>query len=214
MTRTEIANMALAHLGSSKTIQDLDTENSKEAKACRTFYETVVDELLRDYAWPFATQFADLALVEEDPVNEWGFSYRYPADCLMIRRIPSGLRNDNRQSRVPYRIGSDDQGKLLYCDVPDASVEYTHTRGRNIALWSSDMIHATSYKLAAMVAPLITGGDPFKIQELVIALERRAAAKAAANAFNEEQAEEIPDSEFIRARESLLADPSQDWRRS
>lgn len=212
MTRTEIANMALAHLGSSKTIQDLDTENSKEAKACRTFYETVVDEVLRNRSWPFATQFADLALVEEDPTDEWSFSYRYPVTCLMVRRIPSGIRNDNRQSRVPYRIGSDDQGKLIYTDKPNASIEYTHTRGREIALWSADMITAVSYTLAARVAPLLTGGDPFKIQDLVLALEQRAMNTAAANAFNEEQAEEIPDSEFIRARDSLIQNRS-DWNR-
>lgn len=212
MTRTEIANMALAHLGSSKTIQDLDTENSKEAKACRTFYETVVDEILRDISWPFATQFVDLALVEEDPTDEWGFSYRYPVTCLMIRRILSGIRNDNRQSRVPYKIGSDDQGKLIYTDEPEASIEYTHTRGREISLWSADMITAVSYKLAARVAPLLTGGDPFKVQDLVLALEQRATKIAASNAFNEEQAEEIPDSEFIRARDSLLQNRN-DWNR-
>lgn len=83
---TEISNMALSHLAISREIAALDTERSQEAQACRRFYETVRKTVLRDYPWPFATKFATLALVEDDPNSEWDFSYRYPSDCLNARR--------------------------------------------------------------------------------------------------------------------------------
>lgn len=94
----EKANMALLHLGISKSIGSF-TENSNEARALNTFYDTTNEWLLRNYKWPFATGFVNLALVETNPTDEWAYSYRYPTDCLFFRRvlngIPSGFLNDS-----------------------------------------------------------------------------------------------------------------------
>lgn len=109
-SKTEIVNIALAHLGVGSEISNLDTDQSTEANAMRRFYESAKDEVLRDLNWPFTTVFASLALVEEDPTDEWSYSYRYPSDALKIRRVLSGLRNDTRQSRVPYKLGQDASG--------------------------------------------------------------------------------------------------------
>src|SRR3990167_2163908 len=124
-SEVEICNMALGHLGVGKEIANLETEKSTEASLCRRFYANTRDEALRDFPWPFATKLAALGLIEEDPNDEWGFSYRYPSDCLRLRRLLSGLRNDTRQSRAPYKIGKDDQGRLLFADLEDAEAEYT-----------------------------------------------------------------------------------------
>jgi hypothetical protein len=75
----DICNLALSHVGVSTEIANLDTERSKEAQACRRFYEPTREEVLRAFAWPFATRFVDLQLVEEEPNDEWAYSYRYPA---------------------------------------------------------------------------------------------------------------------------------------
>src|SRR5690348_14818440 len=119
--------MALAHLGTGNFISNLATDDSDEADACNAFLETVRQQTLRDFPWPFATKTADLGLVEEEPNDglEWGFSYRYPSDCLEARRIPSGVRMDTVVSRVPFRIGYDASGRLIFCDVEDAQLEYT-----------------------------------------------------------------------------------------
>jgi hypothetical protein len=107
---TEIANLAISHLGTGKVITDLETDRSQEAEVCRTFYEIGRDKTLRGYRWPFATKFAELNLVEEDPTTEWEFSYRYPADCLMLRRIIGSSRVEVRSSKIPYKIGKDASG--------------------------------------------------------------------------------------------------------
>jgi|SRR3990172_1300120 len=195
---TKIANMALSHLGVGKQISDITTDQSQEGKACREFYEICRDLVLKGFDWPFATQFVTLGLVEEDPTTEWAFSYRYPSSCIRLRRILS-LRNDNRQSRTPYRIGRDDDGKLVYTDQEDAEVEFTF-HVTNAEEYPDDFVMAVSLLLANYMAPRLTAGDPFKMGERAIRLYAFQIKNAEVSAVNEEQDEEEPESEFIRTR--------------
>ncbi len=197
---TAIANLAISHLGIGKEIANLDTERSAEAQACRRFYETAREITLRDFAWPFATKINELGLVEEDPNDEWAFSYRYPTDCLTVRRILSGIRNDNRQSRVPYRVTRDSSGLLIYTDMEDAELEYTIDE-TDVSRFPADFVMALSFLLATYTAPRLTGGDPFKLGPRAMELYQLELSKARATAANEEQAEELPDAEMIRVRE-------------
>lgn len=196
---TEIANLSLSHLGIGKEIGNLDTERSEEAAACRRFYDTARDATLRDFPWPRFTKFVTLALVETNPTDEWVFSYRYPSDCLELRRVLSGIRNDSRQSRVPYKIGQDVTGHLIYTDQADAQVEYTALIS-TVERYPSDFVLAFSFRLASLVAPRLTGGDPFKVGQRALELYMFEISKARATAVNEEQAEEDVDSEFVRVR--------------
>jgi len=190
--------MALGHLGIGKQIASL-TEKSAEAAACNRFYEQSRDEVLRDFPWPFATKILALGLIEEDPNDEWDFSYRYPSDCMNFRRILSGTRNDSRQTRVSYRLANDVSGRLIYTDEEDAVGEYTE-HVTDTALFPPDFVSTVSMILAAYIAPGLTAGDPFKMGERAIKLYEYQRNKAQGNATNEEQNEEQPDSEFIRER--------------
>lgn len=199
-SNTEIANLAIGHLGVGKEIANLDTENSKEAMACRRFFSDARDATLRDFNWPFARRFRTLTLVEEDPNDEWGYSYRYPTNCLAFRRILSGIRNDTRQSRIPYLLANDDDGELILTDKEDAQGEYT-VKITDPARFSADFRIALSLRLAAYIAPWVAGGDPFKLGQRALTLYQFEISKAQATAGNEEQAEEPPESEYVRARE-------------
>jgi hypothetical protein len=196
---TEVANLGISHTGSGKTIANLDTEKSAEAAVCRTFLPQVIDEVLRDFSWPFATQFVTLPLVQTQPNNEWGYSYRYPSDCVFFRRILSGMRNDSRASRVPYRVGQDSQGKLIFCDIDSAAAEYT-VRVLDVLRYPPDFVMAVSLKLAFYIAPSITAGDPFKMGDRAFKLYKLLIEDAKANAVNEEQVDQERDSSFIEGR--------------
>ncbi len=199
-SETVIANIALSHLGVGKEIASLD-ENSETARAINRFYEEARDMVLRAFKWPFAFTTADLALVEEDPTDEWLFSYEHPTDCLMVHKIQSGTRNDTRQSRVPYRIANGDGSRVIYTDVEEAVIEYT-ARIDDPLMYSPDFTMALTYLLASFVAPRVVGGsDMFKLSERCRQMYVMEIQRAAANAANEEQAEELVDSEFIRGRE-------------
>lgn len=197
---TDICNLAISHLGISKDIANVTTEQSAEAKACRRFLDIARETVLKDYNWPFATKMATLNLVEEDPNDEWAYSYRYPSDCLYARRILSGFRDDTDLTRIPYKITQDSTGILIYCDTENAILEYT-LNTENVDLFSSDFKVALSYRLSYYIAPRITAGDPFglgdkALQKYVLEIQR-----ASANAFNEDKSSLPLTTDSISARD-------------
>ena len=199
-SKVGIVNMALSHLGSGKEIANFTTEKSEEAAAARRFYDTALGFVLRDFPWPFATRYVALGLVEADPVSEWAYSYRYPSDCKYLRKIPSGIRNDYRASRVPYIIASDDTGRLIYTDQQNAEIVYT-VGVTNTALYPDDFVLAFSFYLAKLMAKRLTAGDPFKLGDKAMADYLNVLSTAVSRAFHDQQEEEAAEVEFIRERE-------------
>lgn len=199
-SETEIANLALSHLGTAKEIANLETEQSQEASACRRYYDISRDATLRDFPWPFATKIIAVGLVEEDPNDEWDYSYRVPSDCVKVRRILSGDRVDNVDTQEPYRIVHDDSGALIYTDKEDAEIEYT-LRVEDPGLYPSDFTMALSYRLAMYIAPRLTAGDPYRLGDKVMRLYEIEISRARATSVNEERIEKLSESEFMKARE-------------
>lgn len=200
-SKTSICNLALRHLGHSKAIANVETERSKEALACRTFYDQVLEEVFRDFAWPFALRTADLQLVEEDPNDEWSFSYRYPTSSAFFRRILSGQRIDTNESKVPYQIGKDDDGRLIYTDMEEAQGQWTDNTFDDPEQWPADFIQSVALLLAFYIAPSVTAGDEFKLGARAGSLYNWRVSKASANSKNEEEPDQQPDAAIIRARE-------------
>lgn len=196
---TVICNMALRHIGQANGIASL-TERSEAASACNAFYDIARKATLRDLNWPFASLTEDLTLVEEDPTTEWAFSYRYPSQALKVIRIPSGVRNDTRQSRVAWKEVNDGAGgKLIYTDMEDAQAEYTFDE-EVTSNFPEDFSLALSYRIAFYIAPSLARQQGPGIQKEMAAYYTDAIQSAAANIGNEEQPDELPDSEFVRGR--------------
>lgn len=196
---TEVGNLALSHLGITHTVSDLETEQSIEAKVLRRFYERAMNICLREFPWSFATKIDALALVEEDPNNDWSYSFRYPSDCLHVRRILGQTRNDTRDVRVAYKIAQDSSGKLIFTDQPDAEIEYT-LNITDYAIMTDDFIMAFSFLLAYYVAPSLAKGDPFKLGDRALKGYEIEISSAKSTAVNEEQVDELPESEYVRNR--------------
>jgi len=197
-TKTNICNMAIAHLGTSKAIGNIDTDTSVEGITCKLFYDEARKATLKDFPWDFATKEAALGLVEELDDQEWDYSYRYPSDCIQMRRIKSGIRNDHRQSIVPYKLIRDNTGLLIYSDEENAEAEYTEDIDA-ASFFPSDFVLAFSYRLAYFLAPTLARGDTGLKREM-IQYYKMEIAQAQANALNEEKLDEEPGSEFERSR--------------
>lgn len=200
----QIYNLAISHLGVGKLVQST-TERSTEVNAMNLFYEPERDDMLRSFAWPWAKKTEALALVTETgdddhPTTEWTYSYRYPSDCLKPWRILSDLRVDHRLARESFDLALDTSGTLIYADKESAVLEYTTSDAQNPGRWHYDFALALSYRLALRIAPLLTKGDPFKLQDRVYKLGVIQEAKARANAANEIQPDAEPDGELILAR--------------
>lgn len=199
-SKTEIANMALSHLGIGKEIANLDTEKSSEAAACRRFFEECRNATLSDFPWPFARKYVTLNLIQERPNDDWGYSYAYPVDCLQIRRIVSGTVNESRQERIPYEIGKGSSAKIILTNQSLAKIVYTE-KVTDPSFYASDFNIALSFRLAAYIAPRITQGDPFKLKGEMLAQYDLEINRASRRSVNEQQEAELPDGELIRARE-------------
>lgn len=197
---TDICNMALSHLGIGTEVGDVETDRTEAAKAFNRFYQPTRDEMLEEFAYPWAMVTVSLGLVEADPTDEWAYSYRYPSNCLKLKRIQSGVRNDDPDSRVPYRVSRDATGKLIYTDVADAVMEYQF-RETDPGRFNPLFVTALSFMLAFKMAPRMTKGDPFKLGVRALELARLWIAKAQVSSAGEEVPEREPESELIRSRD-------------
>ena len=201
-----IANLALSHLGQSAVLTDFTTGTTVADIACNLHFALCRDEMLRAARWTFATKRATGAgkseLTSSSPYyGHWQFSYTYPTDCLMMKRIVwdevREARIDHLQSRIPFIV---DQSKI-YTDQDDAIFEYTmqYTTATGFPV---DFVQALSYLLASRIAAVVTGGDPFKLMEKAYQLYKLAYGIAARNNHNEEVIDEEHDAEMIRHRSS------------
>jgi hypothetical protein len=197
---TDIANQALGHLGVQYQIADI-AEGSPEALACTLYYDQARDEVLRDFPWPFATEIGALALVAEDPNDEWYYSYRYPAGAVRFRRILNDTRRlHTADTTVAMRIGSDATGRLIFTDHQDAYGEWT-SNITDVTKFPPDYVACLVFKLATYIAPRVTAGDPNNLRDWAAQMYLYHLGRAQANALNEEMPDTPPDSEFIRVRE-------------
>lgn len=199
-----ICNLALFRIGVTTTIDSL-TERSKEAIVLNGVYETTRDKVLEAAPWPFARKIADLQLTGTAP-DRWAYRYQYPADCLAVRSIlppvPSGLtqiayRQWMQQYQVPYELVEGNEGLTICTDCAEANIEYT-VRVTTPVRFSAKFTSTLAWAIAAEIAiPLAKG-----IDYATNAGNRYQAElfETLAKMLNEEQQDEGPESEFVRAR--------------
>lgn len=203
--KVSICNMALSYLGVSTEIQDFDNEKSKEAQACRRFYDNLRQKLLRDFDWPFANAIDFLALLANpigltQPTVEWTYWYRYPANAIAIRRIlNNATRSDTADSRVDFAVGRDSAGRVIYSNMATAQIQYTYDE-TDATRFPADFADALSLLLASRMASRLTGGDPNKLGMQTYQMYRLSISEAKANSANQEPRVRPPEADMIAVR--------------
>lgn len=199
--KIDIANMSIGHIAAAEEIADFDNEKSEVAQAVRRYYDIARQKVLRDFDWPFANTIETLARIEVNPTYEWGFSYRYPAKSLALRRVLNGAtRQDSNLSRARYAIGRDAVGRLLYADMDGAAIQYTYDE-TDTERFTPDFVVALSFYLAFLVGPRVAGGAQIKeLADRAYVYYKRALLEAKANAANEQPQDIPPDAEMIAVR--------------
>lgn len=195
-SKTQIGNMALGRVGITRTVANIETERSQEAITLNLFYDNAVQATLKGASWVFARKYGVLQLIEENPTDEWLFSYRYPVDCKYFRRILTGIRND--PNVIPYEIAADDTGKIILTDFPSAQGEWTKDITEP-SKFDDDFVEALSWRLGADIAPSLGRVRQARIDCLEMFNIRVSEAKA--NTLNESQRDKEVDAEYIRARD-------------
>jgi len=194
-SEVEICNMALGGVGVAHEISSL-TEASTEAEQCNRFYAATRNELLRDLSPQFARRYVALALLEEDPNDDWAYSYRYPSDCLRALRLVDGHRIQT--TRIPWELASDTTGRLIYTDQDDAVLRYI-ARIEDPEQFDPSFVEALAWKLAFKLSIPLSRSKAER--DYAFDMYKVSRSIANANDANEGERDNDPEAESIRARE-------------
>ena len=151
-TRTDIANLALGHVGQG-SISSLEVDKSSIADLLRRYFELTRQIELETYDWSFARRVQALATAIDGPIGSWLFSYVMPADVLAVRGLQQGDTVPDPDSPIPYELVASKDGRnvFLHTDQPDAVLRYTFDQA-NIAVFTTNFIMAWSHRLASYIA--------------------------------------------------------------
>jgi hypothetical protein len=196
----DIWNEALGLIGVAKEVNDPDTEVTNEASACRRFWPRVQLQVLRDFPWPRLAVVESLALVATLPNAWWGYSYRMPANVARFRRVLSECspRLETQGTRIPFELGRDATGVLIFTDQASAFGEYTYQE-LDTAQYPADMIEPMVRLLASKIAARF-GPEAVKLGNESLALYGQALSMARQAAMNEQRPDLNTVSDFERAR--------------
>lgn len=210
---TFLCNQALQELGITQQIANLLTEVTKEAQVFRLLYRTCIDQVLRDFPWPFATEYAQLTLVagtSTTPVNnDWQYSYRAPSNMVFARRIAPPKNSGWKRGAfpaIPFRQGRDATGKLIYTDLAlDATIaapqlEYTLRVDCPAAEGDALFRQACIHRLAAAAAKPLERDAKDADRQMKLYLLQLNVAKTVHMNEGEHQDDQGPDADWIAGR--------------
>ena len=171
VTFTDIANMALGHVGGGR-IENIDDDRSADAQLVRTYFDTARRAELEVYDWSFARKFQALPGAAQAPVGQWLFAYVMPVDCLAARSVQKNTTGDKR---VPYEVTASNDGErsLLMTNMPEAILRYTFDQ-RFPSLYTVNFVMAFSHRLAAYIGYAKTKRRTVQETQIALAAQSRA----------------------------------------
>ena len=81
-SKISLVNIALTRLGV-EAITSFE-EDSKAAKSANIYYDQIIEDVLSQHHWNFATSRVELALNSISPAFEYTNAYTLPDDCLRV----------------------------------------------------------------------------------------------------------------------------------
>lgn len=168
-SETEICNVGLGYVGGTR-ISNFDTEQSENAKLCRTLFQPSVDELLCMEAWDCAkqTKIVTSDASYDTATFDYGFAYRFPFPanpyCLKVRTV-----NDDLYDWQP-------EGRFVYTDISTCEMVYTK-RITDVNEFSSLLVDAISLQIAIKLTFPLQQSSRLR-NELIEYLERFVLPKA------------------------------------
>lgn len=159
-----IINTGLTLLGV-RTISNIDQEN-EVARKVKQIFDSSRDDVLRGASWNFASKFERLSLLAEevdddDHVPGWTFTYKYPANCLKVRKVFNdstllSRRLVDRNKNFREVIATTSGEKALVSNLNLAQVEFTF-QVTDTTQFDSAFDRALAHKLAFDLAITLTG---------------------------------------------------------
>lgn len=203
LSETDICNQALAAAQVRAQIASMNDSNTS-ARACKLFYATARDELLREAQWGFANKYSLLELkatynaVAWDaagPGPGWAYQYGYPVDCAKMNyiipltnfqawmaRLRTNERVDLKTVGAPWELTSNGGETRINTNAEQAVGAYTE-QVNVTSRWTPEFAAAMVARLAYRIAVPLSGDK--QIAAANYQLSQSLAAKAMQGDGNE-----------------------------
>lgn len=149
LTRTNVVNIALAHLGDHRI--EAWEDDSPSASDARDQWELARLMALSAYEWAFASRVTKLGQNATAPVASWEYRYDQPVKFIRVNRMSD---SDSFDSSYPFRAWDYREGFFetnateLYCDHV-----YDH---ETVGAWPPWFVEYMGVELAFRINPKIT----------------------------------------------------------
>lgn len=200
---TEIANRALGILGFKGVVVDLQNDTTPQAKVLRSNYALALADLMSEAPFGAGVRQGELSPVGDPSVRyspDWHYAFRYPPLAAMLNGLLDSEGGSGRRqtelSEIPYRILSDDDGRLILTDLENAWAEWIQVPDESAL--EAKLVQALAMKLAMMSAPVL-GREGQAGQDLAAPYARLLSDVKAA-AANKDQVDRPADPPHLRAR--------------
>lgn len=200
---TQIANRALGILGFKGVVVDLQNDTTPQAKTLRANYALALGDLMSEAPFGAGVRQGELTPVGDPDVRyspDYRYAYRYPPLAAMLNGLldaeGGGGRRQTELSEIPYRIVSDDLGRLILTDQANAWAEWVQVPDESFL--EAKLVQALAMKLAMMSAPVL-GREGQAGQDLE-APYARLLSEVKALAANRDLVDRAPDPPHLRAR--------------
>lgn len=157
-SETDIANLALQHLGESR-INSIEDTGDKVSRTCKVNFAQARDEALQSARWGCAKTQAALSKLAQAPLYKWRAAYQLPADFIRLIEI------EGEDAWTPKEYFDRQGNKLLIGrgedaeDMPDSiNIEYI-SRVEDTTLFDPLLVESIAMLLAMKCARALTGSD-------------------------------------------------------
>ena len=193
-SKIAICNMALGWLGA-PPIAAL-TEKRPEAIYASQYYDSALEQTLRDHRWNFAQRRVRLAAIDVPDGYQGVYenAYALPVDCLHAHTVLDAAENT-----FPFIVALAEDGgsKIVLTNVASAYLAYT-ALVTVPELYDPNFVRAMSRRLAADIAVPILKNNAQKVQEAETLYDRELARAKLAD-YREGKPEEDEDVSWIQA---------------
>lgn len=200
-TKEKIYNLALSSLLLAKEVANTDTDTSNEVRVLNTHWDTAFQSTLQDLDLDSLSTPITLELIAQLTEGPWAYVYKYPNNCIFLRRIQSNVKTDTRRTHIAKITGVYQGQKAIFTNEYQAIIECI-PKDVPLAALTPMAAMAIAYMLAFLAAPLITGKGADKLRDKLQQNYQMAKTKAQETDGQENFNYESDDvrSEFVAAR--------------
>lgn len=160
LDETQIANLALGHIGEDDRIDSLDDVNSRAARSCKRAWDGVFLFVLAEAHWSFALRTKALtarAASDAYPIALERTAFPLPPDLVRLAEIVDPELDVEDSDNYSIEAGPEGGQELLVEDSGPITIRYVRDTPeiRSPASWPPAFAEAFSYRLAYQVSDVL-----------------------------------------------------------